>query len=179
MSAASPSFFARLGLAFTAFFRALGDADYAASLRDLRLPAPEPEVASAPEVLREAPEEAALQLLAALQREGRFLDFLEEDVSAFSDAEIGAAARVVHEGTKRAIDAIFEVAPIRSEEEGAEILLEADYDAQAIRVVGDVRGEPPFRGSLSHAGWRVLETHLPKLAEGHDARVISPAEVEL
>ncbi|NOY90020.1 MAG: DUF2760 domain-containing protein [Deltaproteobacteria bacterium] len=177
MSAPPPSFFARLGLAFAAFFRALGDADYAASLRDLRLPAPEPE--PEPDTLREAPEEAALQLLAALQRKGRFLDFLEEDVSAFSDAEIGAAARVVHEGAKRAIDEIFEVAPIRSEEEGAEILLEADYDAQAVRVVGDVRGDPPFRGSLSHAGWRVLETHLPKLAEGHDARVIAPAEVEL
>ncbi len=178
MSAPPPSFFARLGLAFSAFFRALGDADYAANLRDLRLPAHAPE-APEPEVLRQAPEEAALQLLAALQRKGRLLDFLEEDVSGFSDAEIGAAARVVHEGAKRAIDEIFEVAPIRSEEEGAEILLAADYDPHAVRVVGDVRGDPPFRGSLSHAGWRVLETHLPKLAEGHDARVIAPAEVEL
>jgi len=176
MSAALPSFFTRLGLAFAAFFRALGDAEYAASLRDLRLPAEaEPE----PEVLRDAPEESALLLLAALQRKGRFLDFLEEDVSAFSDAEIGAAARVVHEGAKRALDEIFEVAPIRGEEEGDELLLEADYDAHAIRVVGDVRGDPPFRGSLAHAGWRVLDTHLPKLAEGHDARVIAPAEVEL
>ncbi|NCQ59962.1 MAG: DUF2760 domain-containing protein [Myxococcales bacterium] len=177
MSASRPSFFVRFSLAFAAFFRTLFDADFAAGVRDLRLPAPEPEPEPVP--LREADADAAMQLLAALQRKGRFLDFLGEDVSSFSDADIGAAARVVHDGAKLAVAELFDLVPIRSEEEGSEIELEADYDAHAVRIVGDVRGQPPFRGTLSHAGWRVAAAHLPKLAEGHDARVVAPAEVEL
>jgi len=179
MSASRPSFFARFGMAFAAFFRTLFDAEFASRLHELRLPAPEPEPEPEPDRLHEASPESAMQLLAALQRKGRFLDFLGEDVSSFSDAEIGAAARVVHDGAKQALAELFEIENVRSEEEGAEILLEADYDAHAVRVVGDVRGQPPFRGTLSHAGWRVAASHLPKLAEGHDASVVAPAEVEL
>src|SRR5207253_6846543 len=36
---------------------------------------------------------AAVQLLAILQREGRLLDFLQEDVDGYADAQIGAAVR--------------------------------------------------------------------------------------
>lgn len=133
MSASRPSFFVRFSLAFAAFFRTLFDADFAAGVRDLRLPAPEPEPEPVP--LREADADAAMQLLAALQRKGRFLDFLGEDVSSFSDADIGAAARVVHDGAKLAVAELFDLVPIRSEEEGSEIELEAERSEE--RRVGD------------------------------------------
>ncbi|MBX7193155.1 MAG: DUF2760 domain-containing protein [Sandaracinaceae bacterium] len=130
-------------------------------------------------VLREAGPEAALQLLALLQREGRFVDFLEEDVSSFSDAQIGAAARVVHDGCRKAIREHLPIAPVRSEDEGARVKLEKGFDAHAVRLTGNVTGEAPFTGTLAHRGWKVKEVKLPKMTEGHDATIVAPAEVEV
>lgn len=130
-------------------------------------------------VLREAGPEAALQLLALLQREGRFVDFLEEDVSSFSDAQIGAAARVVHDGCRKALREHLPAEPVRSEEEGAKVTLAKGFDAARVRLTGNVIGEPPFKGTLAHRGWQVKEVRLPKMTEGHDATIIAPAEVEV
>jgi hypothetical protein len=130
-------------------------------------------------VLREATPDAALQLLALLQREGRFVDFVEEDMSSFSDAEIGGAARVVHDGCKKALKEHFTIEPARSEAEGAKVTLEKGFDASRVRLTGKVAGEPPFTGTIAHRGWRVSEVRLPKMSEGHDASVVAPAEVEL
>src|SRR5690606_27708529 len=148
---------ARLFLAWVAYFRTLFDAEFAAGVVRLRagepaLPPPkETPVArdedeapkkkkktpakpkAAAPVLKAAGPEAALQLLGLLQREGRFVDFLEEDVSGFSDAEIGAAARVVHDGCKKALDEHFTIEPAHDEDEGASVTLEAGFDAHAIR----------------------------------------------
>lgn len=190
----NPGFFARVGIAFAAFFRALGDAAFAGGVQGLRqgeklaLPAtsekaePRKKEKSADKpkvVLREAGPEAALQLLTLLQREGRFIDFLEEDVSTFSDAQIGAAARVVHTQCRAALREHFPLEPVRTEDEGNKITLEKGFDAGRVRLVGNVSGEPPFTGTLTHRGWRVREVKLPKMSEGHDASVIAPAEVEL
>jgi hypothetical protein len=187
---AKPGFFSRLFLSWVAYFRTLFDADFAAGVVRLRsgaaLPAstedeegeeeaPPPK----PVVLREATPDAALQLLSLLQREGRFIDFLEEDVSSFSDADIGAAARVVHEGCKKALDEHLTIEPIRSEDEGAKVTLGEGFDASAVRLTGNVVGDPPFTGTLSHRGWRAEKIELPKLAEDHDASILMPAEVEL
>jgi hypothetical protein len=122
---------------------------------------------------------AALHLLAILQREGRFVDFLQEDVSVASDADIGAAARVVYAGCKRALADYIEITPLRTEAEGATIKLDPGYDARATRLSGKVAGEPPFTGTLAHHGWRVTSIRLPKLSSDHDARILAPAEVEL
>jgi hypothetical protein len=130
-------------------------------------------------VLREAEPEAALQLLSLLQREGRFVDFLEEDVSSFSDAQIGAAARVVHDGCRKALREHLPIEPVRSEDEGAKITLEKGFDASRVRLTGNVTGEAPFRGTLAHRGWKVKEVRLPKMTEGHDATIVAPAEVEV
>lgn len=130
-------------------------------------------------VLREAGPEAALQLLSLLQREGRFVDFLEEDVSSFSDAQIGAAARVVHDGCRKAIREHLPIEPVRTEEEGAKIKLEKGFDAHRVRLTGNVTGEAPFTGTLAHRGWKVKEVKLPKMTEGHDASIVAPAEVEV
>jgi hypothetical protein len=130
-------------------------------------------------VLHDTLPESALQLLALLQQEGRFVDFLEENVTAYSDAEIGGAARVVHEGCRKVIRDHLQIAPVREETEGARLTLPEGFDATAVRLTGNVVGQPPFTGTLMHRGWRVTEIKLPKLAEGHDVRVLAPAEVEL
>jgi hypothetical protein len=122
---------------------------------------------------------SALVLLGLLQREGRLVDFLEQDVATFADAEVGAAARVVHEGCRRALHAHAKIAPVRSEEENARIELAEGFRAAEIKLTGDVRGSSPYRGTLRHRGWRVTELELPKPLADHDPKVIAPAEVEL
>ncbi len=129
--------------------------------------------------LKKSSPESALQILGLLQQEGRLLDFIEEDIAAFSDADIGAAARLVHEGCHKALRQYLTIEPVRSEGEGSQITLESGFDASSIRLTGNVVGQPPFTGTLAHRGWRATEAKLPKLAEGHDVNVLAPAEVEL
>jgi hypothetical protein len=180
-----PSFWSRLSLAFGAFFKTVGDAEFAARVRDdsigpvaapvARAPAPAP--AAAP--LRVSTPDAALQLLTLLQREARLVDFANENIAAYSDADIGAAARVVHEGCARVLREHFTIVPVRAEAEGSRVALEEGFDAGAVRLTGNVVGKAPFKGTLSHRGWRASSVKLPQLAEGHDAAILAPAEVEL
>lgn len=132
-----------------------------------------------PAQLIQAAPDAALQVLTLLQQGGRFIDFIHEDLSAYSDADVGAAARVVHDGSKKVIAEYFTLAPVRSEQEETQLSLPAGFDAAETRLTGNVVGEPPFRGTLVHRGWKAVEVKLPKLAAGHDANIIAPAEVEL
>ncbi|MDD5579662.1 MAG: DUF2760 domain-containing protein [Methylobacter sp.] len=136
-------------------------------------PAPEPVV------LKEATPDAALQLLGLLQKEARFIDFIKEDVSAYNDADIGIAARVVHEGCNKAIDEHFSLAPVRCEQEGSKITLPQGFDAATVRLTGNIVGTAPFTGTLVHKGWQVTNIRLPKLTQKHNANIVAPAEVEL
>lgn len=122
---------------------------------------------------------SALQLLAILQREGRLIDFLQEDVTKFTDAQIGAAARVVHEGCKRSLEKYLHLTTVRSEREGDEVILPEGFDSMSVRITGNVVGQPPFHGRLTHHGWQVTKIELPTLSDRYDARIIAPAEVEL
>jgi hypothetical protein len=124
-------------------------------------------------------ERAALRLLAVLQREGRLVDFVEEDLSGFSDAQIGAAARTVHSGCRRAIEEHFRLEPVYRETEGATVTVASGFDPAAVRLVGNVVGAPPFRGQLRHHGWRARDVRLPGAPEAADPSVVAPAEVEL
>ncbi|MEE2731690.1 MAG: DUF2760 domain-containing protein [Pseudomonadota bacterium] len=145
-------------------------------------PGPTPVTAAEPKpapVLKSNDPESALQLLGLLQQEARFIDFLNEDLTGFSDAEIGAVSRVVHEGSKKLLDQYFALAPIRTEEEESRVTLDAGFDPAQNRVTGNVVGEPPFNGVLVHRGWKVTKADLPRLAEGHDPKILAPAEVEL
>jgi len=139
----------------------------------VQAPAPEPVV------LKEATPDAALQLLSLLQKEARFIDFIKEDVTAYGDADVGVAARVVHEGCNKVINEHFKLAVVREEQEGSKITLPKGFDATTVRLVGNIVGEAPFTGSLIHKGWQVMEIRLPKLTAGHNAKIIAPAEVEL
>jgi hypothetical protein len=185
-----PSFWSRLSLAFGTFFKTIGDAEFAARVRDDQVgpvaappaapaPAPAPTPAPPPVQLRVPTPEAALQLLTLLQREARLIDFAHENLAAYADADIGAAARVVHEGCARVLKEHFTIQPVRSEAEGARLTLDEGFDAASVRLTGNVVGKAPFKGTLSHRGWRATEVRLPQLAKEHDATVLAPAEVEL
>ncbi|NOV23837.1 DUF2760 domain-containing protein [Cupriavidus necator] len=190
------SFFGRLSLAMGTFFAILGNPDLAGRVKRLReggpaaqadaapvpAPAPAPVAAPVPEsapALKEASPVAALQLLGLLQRDARFVDFVEEDIARYADAEIGAAARLVHDGCRAVLREHFTIRPVREEAEGSRVTLADGFDASAIRLTGNVVGSAPFHGAISHRGWKVDEVRLPRLAERHDASVIAPAEVEL
>lgn len=183
MTEPKPGFVKRLAIAISAFLRALSDADFAAGVARLQRgeapAAPAPEAKPAPVALKETRPESALQLLGLLQQEGRFIDFLQEEVTGYSDAEIGGAARVVHEGCRKALRNHLSVEPIRTESENTRVTVQEGFDAASIRLVGNVVGKPPFTGTLVHKGWQAAEIKLPKLAEGHNVRVLQPAEVEL
>jgi len=195
MTESNLSFFGRVSLAVGTFFTILGNREFAANVKRLRdgqglspatpaTPAPPaPAAAPAPQgaapALKEASPAAALQLLGLLQRDARFIDFVEEDIAGYSDPEIGAAARLVHDGCRAVLREHFTIRPVREEAEGSRVTLPQGFDATAIRVTGNVVGSAPFHGSISHRGWKVEEVRLPRLAERHDATVIAPAEVEL
>ncbi len=126
-----------------------------------------------------APETAAIRLLGVLQAEGRLVDFLQEDISGYDDAQVAGAARAIHEGLRRALAERAKLAPVVQAQEGEEITVERGFDPAAIRVTGNVTGEPPYRGVLRHPGWRSEGIRLPRALPGSDPNVIAPAEVEI
>jgi hypothetical protein len=137
--------------------------------------------AAAVEVKRAAPKAPdhaeALQVLTLLQRDGRLIDFLSESLEGFSDSEIGAAARTVHQGCKKALDAYLELEPVYRDAEGATVTVAAGFDPAAVRLTGNVVGTPPFKGALRHHGWRAKRATFPPPQK--DPHIIAPAEVEL
>jgi hypothetical protein len=125
------------------------------------------------------PNAPALALLGLLQQEGRFLDFVEEDIAGYSDESVGSAARTIHDGCRSALRERLRVEPILPGEDGSTVTVEKGFDPGAIRLTGNVRGEPPYRGVLRHPGWRSRQLTLPERTGAHDASVLAPAEVEV
>jgi hypothetical protein len=122
----------------------------------------------------------ALTLLATLQREARFLDFVQESLDGFGDAQIGAAARDVHRDCGRVLQRMFEIQPLLDEPEGTTVDVPAGFDAARYHLTGNVTGQPPFQGQLAHHGWRATRCDLPTWAgKPQTALLLAPAEVEL
>lgn len=194
----------RLWFAWLCFFRVLFDPDFAGRAWRAREPEPALPPAEEPPRLKEKAEpreeeaekkakpkptpsappappshEPALQLLALLQREGRLIDFLQQDIASFSDADIGAAARVIHEGCRKALREHATIAPVRAEDEGAKITVAPGFSPAEVKLSGNVGGSPPYTGVLRHRGWRAERIKLPVPVAGHDPHVLAPAEVEL
>ncbi len=181
-------FFTRLWFAWAYFFRIVFDGAFAGKAFALahggaaalpEAPKVEPPKKLAPPAPPPPPStDAALQLLSLFQREGRFVDFLEEEIASFSDTDIGAAARVVHSGCRKALRDHVTLAPIRAEEEGVKVTL-PEANPTEVKLTGNVQGKGPHTGTLRHRGWKAVEVKLPTAIEGHDARVVAQAEVEL
>ena len=180
------SFFARLSTALACFSKAIASPDFARQASAL-LRGPQPEPVKTPQAPPPPPSEkpaekihaSGLFMLSMLQREGRLVDFLQEDLSSFSDADIGAAARVVHTGCRKTLAQCLTLEPILKQAEGDPISVSAGFDAQRIRLTGNVGNQPPFRGQLKHHGWVVTGLRLPAVSDSLDPRVIAPAEVEI
>jgi hypothetical protein len=186
----------RLATAFRAFFRVLGDRELAKQVQSLldskNLTAlvelePAPPVAQTPTV-RSAPQAAkpatkrseALDLLSAMQREARFVDFIKESLSDYNDAQIGAAVRDIHRDCAKLLDRVFALQPVRPGEEGSSIELPAGYEAARYRLTGNVTGQPLLRGRLVHGGWQAERCEIPTWTGSEAAaRIIAPAEVEI
>ena len=122
-----------------------------------------------------------VNFLAILQDKGRLVDFLMDDIKGYSDAQVGAAARVLHEGCKAVLLEHFGMRPVRDESEGSKVTVPAGYAPDEYRLVGKIRGEAPFSGVLVHHGWRADWVKLPRLLRTGDGRLptIAPSEIEL
>jgi Domain of unknown function (DUF2760) len=173
----------RLKYAFRAFFSIL---DYGRIPDDIvaalvkpdapAAPAPAPQAAPAP-ALAEGPDRA-MQMLALLQRDGRLIDFLMEDIAAYADTQIGAAVRDVHAGCAQMLRRYFTLRPVLDDEEGGAVTLEQGTDPGRVKVVGNVTGVTPIRGLVRHRGWEAVRFELPPLSAS-SRTIIAPAEVEV
>jgi len=123
--------------------------------------------------------EAALRLLALMQQEGRLVDFLEEDLAPYSDGQIGSAVRSIHSGCRAVLKDRLDLAPILPGAEGATVTVERGFDPAAVRITGNVRGEPPYQGVLRHPGWRSAAFRMPESTGDRDHTILAPAEVEI
>jgi len=179
----------RIWTAIKAFFLALWDGDLAERIEVVlsgeveKAPPPTKEVAPAapPMPARKTPARSdAITLLAAMQREARFIDFVQEKLDAFSDAEIGAVARDIHRDCGKVLGRMFAIHPAVPQEEGAAIKIPAGFDAGRYRLVGNLSGQPPYQGEVAHHGWEAGQCELPEWNGGDgSAKVIAPAEVEV
>jgi hypothetical protein len=173
-----PSFLTRVGMAFRLIF----NAEFARQVFAVGLggeAAGRREGPAVPQIPPERTYAAGLLVLSILQREGRLIDFLQQDVAGYEDAEVGAAARVVHAGCRKVLQQYVSFEPVSKLGEGEPMTVPPGFDAQRIRLTGNVTGQPPFKGTLKHHGWIATEVRLPAVVESLDPRVIAPAEVEL
>ena len=156
----------RFWLSLRAFWETLKDREQADRVRA----ALEPPGAEGPD----------LRILALLQRDGRLIDFLREAIDPYSDDQIGAAVRDIHRGCRKALDEYLTIEPVMPGEEGASVSVDREFDPASVRLLGNVSGEPPYRGTLKHHGWRVAAARVPAVPNARDgAAILAPAEVEL
>ena len=121
----------------------------------------------------------ALHLLAIFQREGRLVDFLQEDISGFSDEQVGAAVRSVHSGCRKVLAECIPLKPVIGKDEGSTVTVSAEDAGKNVTLTGSLAGQGPFKGILCHRGWKAEAVVLPKISAGRDLSVIAPAEVEI
>lgn len=153
----------RIAGAFKAFFRIIKDNEFARMFEKL----------DKGELCEPA------SILALLQRQGRFIDFIQEDISGYGDAQIGGVARTIHQGCNRLLKEYITIEPVVKEEEGASITVPEGFDASTIKLVGNVTGNPPFKGTVAHHGWKISNSKIPAVPRGHDPSIIIAAEVEI
>jgi hypothetical protein len=180
------SVYQRIAYAFRCFFallfKGLIPADILAAVApppERATPAPRPGPPTPGPGPAEDGGDRAVQVLALLQRDGRLVDFLLEDLTTYTDAQIGAAVRDVHASCRRAIDRYLPLEPILADEEGRTTTLSAPVDPSTVKLVGNVGSQGSYRGTVRHRGWRVGRMALPPLAADSARLVVAPAEVEV
>lgn len=155
-----------LMLAIKAFFKALKEPEKALNFVEEK------------PVKVDSNDQSHLRLLALLQHSGRLIDFLKEDIVAFNDSQVGAAVRKIHEDCRKSLEDVVTIRPVMEEPEGTMIHVPKGYNPSTMKVVGKVKGEPPFTGILVHRGWKAHKLSLPKKTGDH-SEIICPAEIEV
>ena len=163
------NFFKNLGLAFRAFFRTFKEPEKAQLFLDSKAPVKQSETS----------DYSHLRLLYYLQHSGRLIDFIKEDIRSFNDAQVGAAVRKIHEDCAQLLEDLVTIRPLKDENEGSVINIPKGYNPAEVKVVGKIKGEPPFTGVLIHRGWKAHKLSLPKTTGEQSGEVICPAEVEI
>lgn len=135
-------------------------------------------VAAPPAAIAADKGDRAIQVLAILQRDGRLVDFLMEDIGAYPDAQIGSAVRDVHAGCRSVLSRYVTLAAVLDDEEGGAVTIERGTDPARVKVVGNVASAPPLRGVLRHRGWEVTRLDLPPLPSA-GRTIVAPAEIEV
>ena len=177
----------RIGLAFRIFFDVLFHADVAEEVRELKsksetaaIPGPEEKSAPAPAALPVSQRSDALTLLESLQREARFLDFIQEDISSYTNDQVGGAVRDVHRGCRALLERQFEIAPVSDLPESSKLTLNGTEPAARVRLVGKVVDHRPVTGVIVHSGWQAQRCDVPTWSGSPDMKLIlAPMEVEL
>jgi hypothetical protein len=162
----------RFGLGLKCLGRTWRDPQFAAKIEPMLA-----EVIASPKPAK--PSGAPLRMLALLQREGRLLDFLMEDISGAQDVQVGFGVRELHKQCQQIVKKALELEPVLAGEQDSQVEVTAGFDPAAIRLTGNVSGNPPFKGVLKHPGWRVKKLNVAAPPEGVDEFVLMPAEVEM
>lgn len=125
------------------------------------------------------PQDGAVQILGILQRDARLVDFLMEDISAYSDEQVGAAVRSLQSQSRDTLKRYLSLTPVIDGVEGSFTKLESS-DPASVKLLGNVpaNGKAPG-GLLRHKGWRAEKVDLPAIAPGASAAIIAPAEIEV
>jgi len=173
----------RISQAFRAFFALLFDGklpDHLIGELGLAAKPSKPVATKTPTAVVSKPSAAdgALQLLGILQRDGRMLDFLLEDVASYSDEQVGNAVRGVHAPVKETLERFFRFAPVIDGVEGT-FLAAATKDPAQVKFIGNVPATPPSGGVLRHRGWQVTQVDFPAFPAGQNLKLLAPAELEI
>ena len=172
----------RFSYAFKSFFGILSSGEIPIEVAQDLIPPPAPVAPVQQQPPPAAPVEStdrAVQILAILQRDGRLIDFLTEDISPYPDVQIGAAVRDLHQNCKQTLERYIKLEPVIASEEGQPVTVQEPVDPAEIKLIGNVAGSPPLRGLLRHRGWRVSAVNLPPLPDGAGRSVLAQAEVEI
>ena len=173
-----------LGIAIKAFCAALFDKEKSAQIERLlagqpAIPGPadapsgqEPSRQSLPQPSRDP----SVTLLATLQREARLVDLIHEDLSQFSDAQVGAAARPCLQQCAGVLNRLFKLEPLVVASEGDMVDVGSSASPMRFQWIGEGTAES---GKLIHHGWQAGKVELPNWSgDLSDANVIAPAQVE-
>jgi hypothetical protein len=166
-------------LAFRSFFAILFQGALSDPvLTDLGIARREPAKAAAPPPPLEHASDGALQMLSILQRDSRLIDFIMEDIAPYSDDQVGAAVRTLHDQCRESLTRYLKLEPVIDGVEGT-FSRAPSRDPGVVKFIGNVPAKPPEGGTLRHKGWRAANISLPKLNPREDHSVVAPAEIEI
>ncbi|MEM9588632.1 MAG: DUF2760 domain-containing protein [Planctomycetota bacterium] len=123
-----------------------------------------------------AKQSPAITLLAALQRESRLIDLVQEDIAPFSDAQVGAAARPCLLQAASTLNRMFKIEPLTTNADGESMTIDEHASASRVQWIGEGSGNS---GTLVHHGWQATQVELPEWTGNEDdATIIAPLQIQ-